>query len=104
MYYDSNRTTAIIISTVLLVLLALSSFASIPIVHGQSATVSPKDYPIFCNSTGNLDFTFTPGSQTWYGVAIELPKEFKGLTNGNASKISAPGITYDPRFISVSKT
>jgi hypothetical protein len=102
MHYGPIRATAIALSTMIQALLLASSLASIPMVHGQiSATVSPKDYPIYCDSTGNLVFTFDTGGQTWYGVAIELPKDFLGLVDGNASKVSAPDITYDPRFISV---
>ena len=99
MYYGSNRATAIAISTMLLALLLMASFASIPMVHGEA--VSPLHYPVFCDSTGNLVFTFNTGWQTWRGVAIELPKDFVGLADGDASKVSAAGITRDPRFINV---
>ena len=102
MHCGRSRAAAIAFLAMLQPLLLASRFGSIPIVRGQiSATVSPKDYPVFCDSTGNLVFTFDTGGQTWCGVAIELPKDFLGLADGNTSKVFAPGITYDPRFIHV---
>ena len=96
------RAAAIGLLAMLQALLLASRFGSIPIVRGQAtATVSPKDYPVFCDSAGNLVFTFDTGGQTWYGVAIELPKDFLGLADGSTSRVSAPGITYDPQFIHV---
>lgn len=101
MYYGSSRATAMALSTMLLALLLASSFTSTPMVHGQSATVSPTTYPIFCDSTGNLAFTFNAGVATWKGVAIELPRDFLGLADGDTSKVDAREFTYDPRLIAV---
>ena len=101
MYYGSNRATAIALSTTLLAILLMASFASIPIAHGISGTVSPSQYQIFCDSTGDLTFTFDAGATTWYGVAIEIPKDFIGLVSGDVSKVNATAITQEAARVSV---